>query len=29
MLETTENVNLFLPIISSLFVSFAIGGIFN
>ena len=29
MLETTENVNLFLPIISALFVSFAIGGIFN
>jgi len=29
MLETTENVNLFLPIIFSLFVSFAIGGIFN
>jgi len=29
MLETTENVNLFLPIVFSLFVSFAIGGIFN
>jgi len=29
MLETTENVNLFLPIIFALFVSFAIGGIFN
>ena len=29
MLETTENVNLFLPIVFALFVSFAIGGIFN
>ena len=29
MLETTENVNLFLPIIFALFVSFAIGDIFN
>lgn len=29
MLETTENVNLFLPIIFALFVSFAISGIFN
>jgi chloride channel 7 len=29
MLETTENVNLFLPIIFALFVSFGIGGIFN
>ena len=29
MLETTENVNLFLPIIFALFVSFAVGGIFN
>ena len=29
MLETTENVNLFLPIIFALFVSFAVSGIFN
>ena len=29
MLETTENVNLFLPIIFALFVSFAVGDIFN
>jgi len=29
MLETTENVNLFLPVIFALFVSFAVGGIFN
>ena len=29
MLETTENVNLFLPIIFALFVSFATSGIFN
>jgi chloride channel 7 len=29
MLETTENVNLFLPVISALFVSFGIGGLFN
>lgn len=29
MLETTENVNLFLPIIFALFVSFVISGIFN
>jgi len=29
MLETTENVNLFLPIIFALFVSFTIGDIFN
>jgi chloride channel 7 len=29
MLETTENVGLFLPIIISLFVSFGIGRIFN
>lgn len=29
MLETTENVNLFLPVIFALFVSFGIGRIFN
>jgi len=29
MLETTENVSLFLPIISALFVSFGVGRIFN
>ena len=29
MLETTENVNLFLPIIFALFVSFGVGRIFN
>ena len=29
MLETTENVNLFLPIITTLFVSFIVGGFFN
>ena len=29
MLETTENVNLFLPIIFALFISFAVGRIFN
>ena len=29
MLETTENVNLFLPIIFALFISYSIGGIFN
>jgi chloride channel 7 len=29
MLETTENVGLFLPIIFALFVSFGIGRIFN
>lgn len=29
MLETTENVNLFLPIIFALFISFATGRIFN
>lgn len=29
MLETTENVGLFLPIICALFVSFGIGRIFN
>ena len=29
MLETTENVSLFLPIISALFVSFGIGRLFN
>ena len=29
MLETTENVNLFLPIISALFVSFGVGRIYN
>lgn len=29
MLETTENVNLFLPVIFALFISFAVGGIFN
>ena len=29
MLETTENVNLFLPIFYSLAISFATGGIFN
>ena len=29
MLETTENVNLFLPIIFALFVSFIVGEVFN
>lgn len=29
MLETTENVNLFLPIIFTLFISFAVGRLFN
>ena len=29
MLETTENVNLFLPVIFALFLSFGIGRIFN
>lgn len=29
MLETTENVNLFLPIIFALFISFGVGRIFN
>lgn len=29
MLETTENVNLFLPIISALFMSFLVGRLFN
>jgi H+/Cl- antiporter ClcA len=29
MLETTENVNLFLPVIFALFVSFSVGRIFN
>lgn len=29
MLETTENINLFLPIITTLFVSFIVGGFFN
>lgn len=29
MLETTENVSLFLPIISALFISFGIGRLFN
>ena len=29
MLETTENVNLFLPIIFALFISFTVGRIFN
>jgi hypothetical protein len=29
MLETTENVNLFLPIIFALFVSFGVGRIYN
>ena len=29
MLETTENVNLFLPVIFALFVSFGVGRIFN
>jgi hypothetical protein len=29
MLETTENVNLFLPIIFALFTSFGVGRIFN
>ena len=29
MLETTENVNLFLPIIFALFISFAVGRLFN
>lgn len=29
MLETTENVNLFLPILFTLFISFAVGRLFN
>lgn len=29
MLETTSNVNLFLPIIFSIFVSYGVGGIFG
>ena len=29
MLETTENVNLFLPIIFALFISFAVGRLFS
>jgi chloride channel 7 len=29
MLETTENVNLFLPVVAALFVSFAVGRLFN
>jgi len=29
MLETTENVNLFLPIIFALFISFGVGRLFN
>ena len=29
MMETTENVNLFLPVVFSLFVSFAVGRLFN
>jgi H+/Cl- antiporter ClcA len=29
MLETTENVNMFLPIVMTLFVSFAVGRLFN
>ena len=29
MLETTENVNLFLPVVFALFVSFAVGRLFN
>ena len=29
MLETTENINLFLPIIFALFISFAVGRLFN
>ena len=29
MLETTENVNLFLPIVFALFISFAVGRLFN
>jgi len=29
MLETTENVNLFLPMLFSLFISFAVGRLFN
>ena len=29
MLETTENVNLFLPIVFTLFISFAVGRLFN
>mmetsp|Transcript_8099 Transcript_8099/g.5763 ORF Transcript_8099/g.5763 Transcript_8099/m.5763 type:complete len:134 (+) Transcript_8099:1202-1603(+) len=29
MLETTENVNLFLPIIFTLFISFGVGRLFN
>lgn len=29
MLETTENLNLFLPMIFALFISFAVGRLFN
>ena len=29
MLETTENVNLFIPIIFALFISFGVGRLFN
>lgn len=29
MLETTENVNMFLPIIFTLFISFAVGRLFS
>ena len=29
MMETTENVNLFLPVVFSLFISFAVGRLFN
>ena len=29
MLETTENVNLFLPMLFALFISFAVGRLFN
>ena len=29
MLETTENVNLFLPVIFALFTSFGVGRIYN
>ena len=29
MLETTENVNMFLPVIFALFISFSVGRLFN
>lgn len=29
MLETTENVNLFLPILLALFISFSVGRLFS